>query len=190
MTSWVWLWVVVVVVVVVCVQGSSGGGDVAQRAQLWRCSAGFCQHSSVSSPQLRENTLHRSVRPAALETELFREDSHHQSRRVRADLPMRGLSESNCCSEGCWRNTNITAWSVQTVFSCWIIFCSILAGHCTCSTQNSPLDGDLKTQCWSCLLLILLLNSIMATTMWPWSTKPVIRVNFLKLRFMHHLKAE
>ncbi len=26
--------------------------------------------------------------------------------------------------------------------------------------------------------------------MWPWTTKPVIRVNFLKLRFMHHLKAE
>ncbi len=24
--------------------------------------------------------------------------------------------------------------------------------------------------------------------MWPWTTKPVIRVNFLKLRFMHHLK--
>ncbi len=79
--SWVWLWVVV------CVQGSSGGGDVAPRAQLCRCSAGFCQHSSVSSPQLRENTLPRSVRPAALETELLREDSHHQSRRVRADLP-------------------------------------------------------------------------------------------------------
>ncbi len=26
--------------------------------------------------------------------------------------------------------------------------------------------------------------------MWPWSTKPVIRVNFVKLRCMHHLKAE
>ncbi len=26
--------------------------------------------------------------------------------------------------------------------------------------------------------------------MWPWTTKPVISVNFLKLRFMHHLKAE
>ncbi len=26
--------------------------------------------------------------------------------------------------------------------------------------------------------------------MWPWSTKPVIRVHFSKLRFMHHLKAE
>ncbi len=25
---------------------------------------------------------------------------------------------------------------------------------------------------------------------WPWSTKPVIRVNFSKLRCMHHLKAE
>ncbi len=24
----------------------------------------------------------------------------------------------------------------------------------------------------------------------PWSTKPVISVNFSKLRFMHHLKAE
>ncbi len=28
------------------------------------------------------------------------------------------------------------------------------------------------------------------TYMWPWTTKPVIRVNFSKLRFMHHLKAE
>ncbi len=26
--------------------------------------------------------------------------------------------------------------------------------------------------------------------MWPWTTKPVIRVNFSKLRFIHHLKAE
>ncbi len=26
--------------------------------------------------------------------------------------------------------------------------------------------------------------------MWPWSTKPVIRVHFWKLRFMHHLEAE
>ncbi len=26
--------------------------------------------------------------------------------------------------------------------------------------------------------------------MCPWRTKPVIRVNFVKLRFMHHLKAE
>ncbi len=26
--------------------------------------------------------------------------------------------------------------------------------------------------------------------MWPWSTKPVLRVNFVQLRFMHHLKAE
>ncbi len=25
---------------------------------------------------------------------------------------------------------------------------------------------------------------------WPWSTKPVIRVHFSKLRFMHHLRAE
>ncbi len=28
------------------------------------------------------------------------------------------------------------------------------------------------------------------SNMWPWSTKPVIKVNFEKLRFMHHLKAE
>ncbi len=28
------------------------------------------------------------------------------------------------------------------------------------------------------------------THMWPWSTKPVIRVNFSKLRVIHHLKAE
>ncbi len=26
--------------------------------------------------------------------------------------------------------------------------------------------------------------------MWPWTTKPVLRVHFIKLRFMHHLKAE
>ncbi len=28
------------------------------------------------------------------------------------------------------------------------------------------------------------------THTWPWTIKPVIRVNFLKLRFIHHLKAE
>ncbi len=26
--------------------------------------------------------------------------------------------------------------------------------------------------------------------LWPWTSKPVIRVNFFKLRFIHHLKAE
>ncbi len=26
--------------------------------------------------------------------------------------------------------------------------------------------------------------------LWPWSTKPVIRVNFVKFRLIHHLKAE
>ncbi len=31
---------------------------------------------------------------------------------------------------------------------------------------------------------------IKLANMCPWSTKPVIRVNFEKLRFMHHVEAE
>ncbi len=33
-------------------------------------------------------------------------------------------------------------------------------------------------------------KSFLQPKMWPWTTKSVIRVNFSKLRFIHHLEAE
>ncbi len=48
-----------------------------------------------------------------------------------------------------------------------------------------------KTKMRSCLRTTLnLFDTLQRLTMWPWTTKPVISVNFFKLRFIHNLKAE
>ncbi len=124
--------------------------------------------------------------------------------RARARAPARAVSVGST-HEVLALKLHLFTWSVKSD-SCYNVpwLCSVQTQTCTSATTSKKNllggggGGVVRLTAKPRYLLLLHRGKEKSNTvtalhnihMWPWTTKPVLSVNFSKLRFIHHMKAE